>query len=270
MKVGLMFKKIKEVIGAAALIGFCSGQFDAFGSDIDSINLEQRPGNQIIASNGPLPGKISEFPPEVMREIFEKTSKIINPRHITSVCKLWYVSMRQNEEPQEQLRYSTMNLFMKKCMTAFWENQLYNGGLCYQRTDLDPVETLLVSNLNVRSLILSEGKEKENLFVITRSMDRFFVVEEENKDKIVVLIVLRHEVAEKINNSHPFFSHMQSWNEDNALGMFWRWGNQKVLHRSGFQSTARVAKPCMPCPLCDMSKVTPGRYAFSARHPRTG
>jgi hypothetical protein len=172
---------------------------------------------------------IDRMPKDIMQEM----SKHVNPRHLITICKHWYSVMREGNIPQgAELHYSTMNPFMQKCMNTYWENLFYNGILQYTPTDGSKGVTSKFSGLKDKdgTFDLSTCGDTGKYLVITTNMDRFFKIQEENKDKTVILITPRSLVEQRTAPDHPFATHMAGWDADNApVGMFWRWGNDKNL-----------------------------------------
>ena len=171
---------------------------------------------------------------DVMGVIFKEASKENNPRHLTSVCKFWYNIIRENQDSQgKELHYSEMNSFMKELMQIFWESRFYNGILRHTPRDGSEGVTLKFSLLNKDGTFdLSDCGDACQHLVITSNVDRFFKIEEENKDMTVILITLYSWVEQEINALpiHSFAALMADWNADKApVGMFWRWGNCEDL-----------------------------------------
>jgi hypothetical protein len=183
-------------------------------------------------------------PADVMGTILKEASKDNNPRHLTSVCKFWYSVIRENQDTQQKLQYTTMNPFMQECMNTYWEHQFYNGILHYTPTDGSNTVTLKFADLNEEGTFdLSACGNTGQYLIITTSMDRFFKIEGGNKDKTVILVTPRSLVEQGINTSpsHPFAAHMAGWNADKAsVGMFWRWGNDMDLSWVDYLTTSSM------------------------------
>ncbi|MBA3814853.1 MAG: hypothetical protein H0X26_10330 [Alphaproteobacteria bacterium] len=231
-----MFKFTLTIATSVFLL--MSGAADLFAMDLDETEAL---------------GIAHSVPQDVMGAILQEASKDNNPRHLTSVCKSWYHVMRENQGPHgAELHYSTinplhltMNPFMKQCMNTYWENQFYNGILRYTPTeDGGDMVTLKFSNLiKDETFDLSACGNNGQYLVITRSMDRFFKIEKENKDKTVILITPRYFVEQGMNDSTPqsFTALVAGWDVDQApVGMFWRWGNDKNLSWVDSLTTAGI------------------------------
>jgi hypothetical protein len=107
-----------------------------------------------------------------------------------------------------------------KWSKQFVRRQFDNAVLRYTPTDGGKTVTLKFSDLKDGTFDLSACGDVR--VVVTTKMDRFFKVGEENKDKSVVLIMLRHEVEPRINPEHPFAGYMAGWDADRPMGMFIR------------------------------------------------
>lgn len=235
-----MFKFTLTIATSAFLL--MSGMTDLFAMALLD-DGDGKPGKQLVLAKTEEaePGPINHMPKDRMTVIFMEASKDTNPRRLTSVCKPWYSIMREDNIPQgAELHYSptnilhsTMNPFMQQCMNTFWEYQFYNGILRYMPTDDGQSVTLKFADLNKEGTfdLSACGNTGQNL-VITKSMDRFFKIEGENKDKAMILVTPRSLVEQRINTSpsHPLAARMADWDADKApVGIFWRWGNFNTL-----------------------------------------
>jgi hypothetical protein len=126
-----------------------------------------------------------------------------------------------------------MNAFMQLCMHIYWDNLFYNGNFDYAPTNGSTPVTSKFPGLNKDGVVdLSTCGDAGKYLVITTSMNQFFKVGEENKDKTVVGIMPCYRVLQEIQNSpkHPFFPLMAHLNPDKApVVLFWRWGNETNL-----------------------------------------
>src|SRR5260221_1306508 len=110
-----MFRITKKIIIAAGMLAFCSGQFNAFGSETDEI-LEGKPRSPFVIANTEDSDPTTINHMKAMRSILKEASKDTNPRSLATICKYWHSIMREKNVPQGELHYSTMNPFMKECM----------------------------------------------------------------------------------------------------------------------------------------------------------
>ncbi|MBA3813807.1 MAG: hypothetical protein H0X26_04865 [Alphaproteobacteria bacterium] len=212
-----MFKFTLTIATSVFLL--MSGAADLFAMDLDETEAL---------------GITHYVPQDVMGAILQEASKDNNPRHLTSICKSWYHVMRENQGPHgAELHYSTinplhltMNPFMKQCMNTYWENQFYNGILRYMPTDGgDPVTLKFSDLIKNEAFDLSACGDNGKHLVITRSMDRFFKIEEGYIAKTVILITPRYFVEQGIPDSTPqsFTALVAAWDPDVApVGMLWR------------------------------------------------
>ena len=146
-----MFKLTLMIATFAFLVGASTDALFAMLDDTD-----QSISNKAL-------GPILQMPHELMEVIFLETSKVKNPRHLTSVCKHWYSVMREDNIPKvaAELHYSAtnildskiMNPFKQKCMNTYWQNLFYNGVLRYTPTYNSAEVTLKFSDFKNETLI---------------------------------------------------------------------------------------------------------------------
>lgn len=257
-----MFKFTLTIATSAFL--FMSGTADLFAMELLD-DGDGKPGNQLVIARteDTKPDPINHMPKDLMGVIFIETSKLKNPRHLTSVCKHWYSIMREDNIPQgAELHYSATNLlhtamnpFMQRCMETYWENLFYNGILRYTPLDNNgkviegrAAVTLKFSGLKKtsRTFDLSACGDRGRLLLITESMDRFLQVTHGPLSKTTILVALRHLVEQEIKSQghpqdHPFASLMKEWDADKApVGMFWRGGNNDNLAQVDNLTTASM------------------------------
>ncbi len=212
---------------------FMSGAADLFAMD----HLDD--DNKALAT-------IHHIPQEVRRVILTETSKAVNPRCLTPVCKLWYNTIRENQDVQgKELHYSDMNPFMKDLMRTYWESRFYKGVLEYTSPNDGKKIKLRFLDLKDKdgTFNLSICEDASNYLVITINSDRFFEIGGENRDKAVTGIVPYHWIEQIIKSKpdHPLASFMAGWDPDIApVGMFWRWGTDKDLTWVDYHTTATM------------------------------
>jgi len=122
------------------------------------------------------------------------------------------------------------------------QNQYYNGILQYTPEDGGPKIVLKFSDFKDGTFDISACGNEAQWQVITQSMPRFFIVEGENKDKLVTLVVLRQvvEQAVKEDPNHPFSPILETWPVDKPVGLFWRYGNYKNLAWFDYLTTSTL------------------------------
>lgn len=253
-----MLKNTLTIAMSAFLL--ISGTADLFAMELLD-DLKSKPGKQlIIAMTGDAePCPINHMPKDVTGLLLKEISKGTNPRRLTSVCKHWYSVMREDNVPQmAELHYSAtnilvsaMNPFMQQCVHTYWDSLFYNGILRYKPIDNNgkviegrAAVTMKFSDFKDGTFNLSTCGNTGQYLVITTSMDRFFKVGEENKDKTVIAIMPRHRIQQEIKNTpdHSFASLITAWDADKApVGMFWRWGNDTNLTLVDYLTNASIS-----------------------------
>jgi hypothetical protein len=216
-----MLNMTKKIAIAASLVAFCSGPFDAVGTEIEDGD-QRRSLTSVPPQDPDLINHVLNK--DTMQLILYKASENTTPYGLASVCKHWFNFMGKVEE----LPKLVMNPFMKNCRQIFWGNQFYNGILHYTPIDGSAKISLRFSDIKDGTFDLSACGNAPQQLVITTRMDLFFEIEGGNKDKLVTGIVPYHwvEKAIKANPSHHFAKVFANWNPDKApLGIFWRWGN---------------------------------------------
>ena len=178
----------KKIVVVAGMLAFCTGQFEAFGL---YNNGDDESGRQhAIATTAVEETGFQDLNYYVIPLIIREGKGGIYPRHLASVCKLWYSIMRENNVPQEELHYSTMNPFMKQCMKTFWASQFYNGVLRYtppyggEVIDLKFSDVLSNFEETKGTFDLSSCGVTHNYLRMTLSVEEFLKVRGENENRL--------------------------------------------------------------------------------------
>ena len=181
-------------------------------------------------------------PDDVMKSIFiEASEEGADPRSFELVCKNWHNSMgsslSKGYTPISGLfgpAYTTKrnDFFMEDCLRRFWKYPLKGLTLRYKDPETKEIMSLKAPHFEHTlgsTFDLSKCGETSKDICITKSVEEFFKVGQENENKIVVLLST-HDLIKGVHADK--FGDIKIWDgKVPPVEVLWRWGNSVDLSK---------------------------------------
>jgi hypothetical protein len=225
-----MFRMTKKIMFAAGLLAICSGQFDAYGSNINNDNNDRshlaghllvvaaqgssiQTPNALEAAQTPNAleaesAKVAVAPSDpilhqgrdVSGMIFQHICRETNPAILRLVCRKWEAALafeKNDGQPETLIR---PGLLLQQCIKSYWGG-FSNAILCYTSPDDGALIEMNFQDLFLNPIGITRTFNLDNCGDIGRyvrmtlSWEEFVKARGKNADKVVTLFAMRHHMV---------------------------------------------------------------------------